>query len=103
MRSAVTPFDSDPIFSRLLAGDEEKGFADVVLNAAGRVGAFTTVNVLGTLAVLTGTASLGHFSLSGLGAGWLAASTLFVVRVPSVRAFVWDETAPESAPVSAPA
>jgi GH15 family glucan-1,4-alpha-glucosidase len=25
-------FDSDPIFSRLLAGDEEKGFADVVLH-----------------------------------------------------------------------
>ena len=24
-------FDSDPIFSRLLAGDEEKGFCDVVL------------------------------------------------------------------------
>jgi GH15 family glucan-1,4-alpha-glucosidase len=28
-------FDSDPVFSRLLAGDEEKGFCDVVL--AGRV------------------------------------------------------------------
>src|SRR5258708_22365890 len=26
-------FDSDPIFSRLLAGDEEKGFADIVLHA----------------------------------------------------------------------
>jgi GH15 family glucan-1,4-alpha-glucosidase len=25
-------FDSDPVFSRLLAGDEEKGFADVVLD-----------------------------------------------------------------------
>src|ERR1700743_1386637 len=25
-------FDSDPIFCRLLAGDEEKGFADVVLD-----------------------------------------------------------------------
>jgi GH15 family glucan-1,4-alpha-glucosidase len=25
-------FDSDPVFSRLLAGDEEKGFCDVVLN-----------------------------------------------------------------------
>ena len=24
-------FDSDPVFSRLLAGDEEKGFTDVVL------------------------------------------------------------------------
>src|SRR5579863_2340995 len=24
-------FDSDPVFSRLLAGDEEKGFCDVVL------------------------------------------------------------------------
>ena len=29
-------FDSDPVFSRLLAGDEEKGFCDVVL--AGLVG-----------------------------------------------------------------
>ena len=28
-------FDSDPVFSRLLAGDEEKGFCDVAL--AGRV------------------------------------------------------------------
>src|ERR1700678_4559216 len=26
-------FDSDPIFCRLLAGDEEKGFSDVVLDA----------------------------------------------------------------------
>jgi len=26
-------FDSDPVFSRLLAGDEEKGFTDVVLAA----------------------------------------------------------------------
>lgn len=25
-------FDSDPVFSRLLAGDEEKGFVDVVLD-----------------------------------------------------------------------
>ena len=25
-------FDSDPVFSRLLAGDEEKGFSDVVLD-----------------------------------------------------------------------
>src|SRR5690349_24147971 len=25
-------FDSDPVFSRLLAGDEEKGFCDVVLD-----------------------------------------------------------------------
>jgi GH15 family glucan-1,4-alpha-glucosidase len=25
-------FDSDPIFCRLLAGDEEKGFSDVVLD-----------------------------------------------------------------------
>ena len=25
-------FDSDPIFSRLIAGKEEKGFADVVLD-----------------------------------------------------------------------
>ena len=25
-------FDGDPIFSRLLSGDEEKGFADVVLD-----------------------------------------------------------------------
>lgn len=25
-------FDSDPVFSRLLAGDDEKGFADVVLD-----------------------------------------------------------------------
>ena len=25
-------FDGDPVFSRLLAGDEEKGFADVVLD-----------------------------------------------------------------------
>ncbi len=29
-------FDSDPVFSRLLAGDEEKGFCDIVLE--GRVG-----------------------------------------------------------------
>src|SRR5512145_3331336 len=27
-------FDSDPVFSRLLAGDEEKGFCDVVLEGA---------------------------------------------------------------------
>ena len=25
-------FDGDPVFSRLLAGDEEKGFTDVVLD-----------------------------------------------------------------------
>ena len=25
-------FDSDPVFCRLLAGDEEKGFSDVVLD-----------------------------------------------------------------------
>src|SRR5579863_3190155 len=25
-------FDSDPVFSRLIAGDEEKGFCDVVLD-----------------------------------------------------------------------
>ena len=25
-------FDSDPVFSRLIAGDEEKGFSDVVLD-----------------------------------------------------------------------
>ncbi|MDQ2955150.1 MAG: DUF5911 domain-containing protein, partial [Pseudomonadota bacterium] len=25
-------FDGDPVFSRLLAGDEEKGFSDVVLD-----------------------------------------------------------------------
>src|SRR5262250_1387539 len=25
-------FDSDPVFSRLLAGDEEKGFCDIVLD-----------------------------------------------------------------------
>jgi GH15 family glucan-1,4-alpha-glucosidase len=25
-------FDGDPVFSRLLAGDEEKGFCDIVLN-----------------------------------------------------------------------
>ena len=27
-------FDSDPVFSRLLAGDEEKGFCDVVVEGA---------------------------------------------------------------------
>src|ERR1700693_5236890 len=27
-------FDSDPVFSRLIAGDEEKGFCDVVLGGA---------------------------------------------------------------------
>ena len=27
-------FDSDPVFSRLLAGDEEKGFCDVVMEGA---------------------------------------------------------------------
>lgn len=26
-------FDADPVFSRLLAGDEEKGFSDVVLDS----------------------------------------------------------------------
>ncbi|HWX89798.1 MAG TPA: trehalase-like domain-containing protein, partial [Rhizomicrobium sp.] len=25
-------FDSDPVFSRLIAGDEEKGFCDVILD-----------------------------------------------------------------------
>ena len=28
--------DSDPVFSRLLAGDEEKGFCDVVLQTCAR-------------------------------------------------------------------
>ena len=30
-------FDGDPIFSRLVAGDEEKGFSDVVLDDHGRL------------------------------------------------------------------
>ncbi|MBL3421861.1 glycoside hydrolase family 15 protein, partial [Klebsiella pneumoniae] len=29
-------FDGDPVFSRLLAGDEEKGFCDVVVEGAVR-------------------------------------------------------------------
>src|ERR1700726_3697185 len=29
-------FDSDPVFSRLLAGDEEKGFCDVILRSEER-------------------------------------------------------------------
>ena len=28
-------FDSDPVFCRLMAGDEEKGFCDVVLDGHG--------------------------------------------------------------------
>src|SRR5262245_11025440 len=32
-------FDSDPVFSRLLAGDEEKGFCDIVLEGAIEAGA----------------------------------------------------------------
>src|SRR5207237_9543445 len=38
-----------------------------------------------------------------LAAGWVVVSTLFVVRVPSVRSYTWDpEPAVESAPAPAP-
>lgn len=35
------------------------------------------------------------------GACWLVASTLFVVRLPTVRNFSYDAEAPESAPIAA--
>ena len=30
-------YESDPVFSRLLAGDEEKGFCDIVLDRSGEM------------------------------------------------------------------
>jgi GH15 family glucan-1,4-alpha-glucosidase len=43
-------FDSDPVFSRLIAGDEEKGFADVLLD---RQAASTSEYVRNTATVVT--------------------------------------------------
>jgi hypothetical protein len=42
-------FDGDPIFCRLLAGDEEKGFSDVVLDGMADVSSEYVRNVVSTI------------------------------------------------------
>jgi GH15 family glucan-1,4-alpha-glucosidase len=48
-------FDSDPVFSRLLSGDEEKGFCDVVLNALAEVDSHYVRNTAIVETILTDT------------------------------------------------
>lgn len=53
--------------------------ADVVLNAAGKIGAFTFVNVTGAVAVLGTAMVLGTRSLTWLGVGWLAGQIIYSI------------------------
>lgn len=51
--------------------------ADVLLNAAGRIGVFTVVNVTGAVAVLAATMVLGTRGLTWVGVGWLAGQIFY--------------------------